>query len=102
MQRTTSTSSASSSTSTSASTSAAPSTAPKLVFAEVTRNRMTRQLEDSVWIKFVNTTNRRLYAVEVLELEPEQELDQEQTRHTQVRGGGELPGVSYYLPVRDL
>jgi hypothetical protein len=30
----------------------------KLVFAEVTRNRMTRQIEDTTWLKFVNTTNR--------------------------------------------
>ena len=42
------------------------SKARKLVFAEVTRHRITRQHEDTVWLKFVNTTNRKVYCMEVL------------------------------------
>ena len=45
----------------------------KLVFAEVTRHRITRQLEDTVWVKFINSTNRKLYALELIELSPEEE-----------------------------
>jgi hypothetical protein len=45
----------------------------RLVFAEVTRHRITRQLEDTTWLKFVNTSNRQLYALELLTLDPEEE-----------------------------
>ena len=51
----------------------------KLVFAEVTRHRITRQLEDTVWVKFINSTNRKLYALELIELSPEEEEDTEET-----------------------
>jgi len=45
----------------------------KLVLAEVTRHRVTRQLEDNTWLKFVNTTNRKLYCLELLSVAPEEE-----------------------------
>ena len=45
----------------------------KIIFGEVTKHRLTRQLEDTVWVKFINTTNRKLYAIELLELSPEGE-----------------------------
>ncbi len=45
----------------------------KIIFGEVTKHRLTRQLEDTVWVKFINTTNRKLYAIELLELSLEGE-----------------------------
>ena len=41
--------------------------------------RITRELEDTVWIKFVNTTNRKLYCIQILELQPDQNTQQVNT-----------------------
>ena len=38
----------------------------RLVMCEVSRHRISRQLEDAVWLRFVNTTNRKLYCLEVM------------------------------------
>ena len=45
----------------------------RLVLCEVTRHRISRQLEDSVWLRFVNATNRKLYCLEVLTMTEEME-----------------------------
>jgi len=44
----------------------------KLVLAEVTRHRVSRQLEDNTWLKFVNTTNRKIYCLELLSVVTEE------------------------------
>jgi len=44
----------------------------KLVLAEVTRHRVSRQLEDNTWLKFVNTTNRKIYCLELLSIAVEE------------------------------
>ena len=44
-----------------------------MVLCEVTRHRISRQLEDSVWLRFVNATNRKLYCLEVLTMTEEME-----------------------------
>ena len=40
--------------------------------------RISRELEDSVWIKFVNTTNRKLYFTQILELSVDDTADIDQ------------------------
>jgi len=47
----------------------------KLVLAEVTRNRVSRQLEDNTWLKFVNTTNRKIYCLELLGIAQEETVE---------------------------
>ena len=45
----------------------------RLVMCEVSRHRISRQLEDTVWLRFVNTTNRKLYCLEVMSVMEERE-----------------------------
>eukprot|EP00090_Calanus_glacialis_P016194 TRINITY_DN25418_c0_g1_i1.p1 TRINITY_DN25418_c0_g1~~TRINITY_DN25418_c0_g1_i1.p1 ORF type:complete len:1021 (+),score=440.40 TRINITY_DN25418_c0_g1_i1:398-3064(+) len=61
----------------------------KLVLAEVTRHRVSRQLEDNTWLKFVNTTNRKIYCLELLSVAQE-----EKETEVKVDSGEEEEGVS--------
>ena len=45
----------------------------RLVVCEVTRHRISRQLEDTVWLRFVNATTRKLYCMEMLTVTEEME-----------------------------
>ena len=36
-----------------------------IVFREVTKHRISRELDDNVWLRFLNTTTRAVYAIEV-------------------------------------
>ena len=40
----------------------------EIVFREVTKHRISRELDDNVWLKFVNTTTRRVYCIEMLSM----------------------------------
>ena len=40
----------------------------EIVFREVTKHRISRELDDNVWLRFVNTTSRRVYCIEVLKI----------------------------------
>ena len=36
-----------------------------VVFREVTKHRISRELDDNIWLRFVNTTTRKVYCIEV-------------------------------------
>jgi len=63
----------------------------KLVLAEVTRHRISRQLEDNTWLKFVNTTNRKVYCIEPLNVSRENE---EKETYNKTENGEDDDGVS--------
>ena len=46
----------------------------RLAMVEVARGRIVRELDDKLLLRFLNTSARRLYCLEVLEAEEEQEL----------------------------
>jgi len=39
-----------------------------IVFREVTKHRISRELDDNVWLRFLNTTTRKVYCIEVFNL----------------------------------
>ena len=39
-----------------------------IVFREVTKHRISRELDDNVWLRFLNTTTRRVYCIEMYNL----------------------------------
>ena len=43
------------------------------MLAEVTRHRVSKGIEDYTWLKLVNTTNRKIYCLELLSVAQEQE-----------------------------
>ena len=72
----------------------------RLVMCEVSRHRISRQLEDSVWLRFVNTTNRKLYCLEVMSVVEERDQVTSSTSEPQAQVEDDLTVSSSVMSSR--